>query len=142
LCAACGGCTRPCGERVFDRGRRRPLRKPLSRASGRRAVTGRPAGMCGIAGLAWGEPHAHPPGASAAVVRAMADMLTHRGPDDSGVWESADGNVALGHRRLAIIDLSPLGRNPMAWDGGRLWITFNGEIYNFLDLRTELEAFG
>jgi asparagine synthase (glutamine-hydrolysing) len=48
----------------------------------------------------------------------------------------------LGHRRLSIVDLSPLGRNPMSWGNGRFWITFNGEIYNFLELRQELEAAG
>src|SRR3954463_7216314 len=97
--------------------------------------------MCGIAGLV----HlagAGRPGAGSRAARAMADCMTHRGPDDSGVWESADGAVALSHRRLSIIDLSPLGRNPMTWDDGRLWITFNGEIYNFLELRQELEAAG
>jgi asparagine synthase (glutamine-hydrolysing) len=72
----------------------------------------------------------------------MADLIAHRGPDDSGVWNSADGSVALSHRRLSIIDLSPLGRNPMFWDEGRLWITFNGEIYNFRELRQELESAG
>jgi len=74
--------------------------------------------------------------------RVMAACLAHRGPDDAGVWESADGRVALAHRRLAIVDLSPLGHNPMPWDNGRLQITFNGEIYNFLELRAELEAAG
>lgn len=73
---------------------------------------------------------------------AMTTALAHRGPDDSGFWESSDGSVALGHRRLSIIDLSPLGRNPMSWDGGRLQITFNGEIYNYLELRGELERAG
>ena len=72
----------------------------------------------------------------------MADTMAHRGPDDAGVWESADHTVALSHRRLSIVDLSPLGRNPMSWDDGRLWITFNGEIYNFLELRQELESAG
>ena len=72
----------------------------------------------------------------------MADSLAHRGPDDAGVWESADGSVAFSHRRLSIIDLSPLGHNPMQWGDGRLWITFNGEIYNFADLRRELQALG
>jgi asparagine synthase (glutamine-hydrolysing) len=72
----------------------------------------------------------------------MADSLRHRGPDDCGVWASSDGGVALSQRRLSIIDLSPLGRNPMPWDGGRLWITFNGEIYNFLELREELQRAG
>jgi asparagine synthase (glutamine-hydrolysing) len=75
-------------------------------------------------------------------VRAMADTMVHRGPDDWGVWESPDRLVALAHRRLSIVDLSPLGRNPMLWDGGRLVISFNGEIYNFQDLRAELEQRG
>jgi asparagine synthase (glutamine-hydrolysing) len=73
---------------------------------------------------------------------AMADTMCHRGPDDSGVWEDPAGTVALSHRRLSIVDLSALGHNPMSWDDGRLWITFNGEIYNFLELRQELEAAG
>jgi asparagine synthase (glutamine-hydrolysing) len=72
----------------------------------------------------------------------MAATLAHRGPDDSGVWTSPDGAVALAHRRLSIIDLSPLGHNPMSYGDGRLWITFNGEIYNFLELRRELEGAG
>src|SRR5436190_20536874 len=97
--------------------------------------------MCGIAGFIWTDTRrGHvPPGA---IARTMADTLVHRGPDDAGVWESADERVGLSHRRLAIIDLSPLGRNPMSWDGGRLWLTFNGEIYNFGELRAELEAAG
>jgi asparagine synthase (glutamine-hydrolysing) len=97
--------------------------------------------MCGIAGFIWidGRGERIAPGRTA---RTMADTLTHRGPDDAGVWESADACVGLSHRRLSIIDLSPLGRNPMSWDGGRLWITFNGEIYNFGELRSELESRG
>src|SRR3954449_2995276 len=97
--------------------------------------------MCGIAGLVQLPAGKRISGATA-VARSMSDCMTHRGPDDAGVWESADGSVALSHRRLAIVDLSPLGRNPMAWDGGRLQITFNGEIYNFLELRRELERAG
>ncbi len=68
--------------------------------------------------------------------------MTHRGPDDAGVWTREDGAVMLAQRRLSIIDLSPLGHNPMPWDGGRLWLTYNGEVYNFLELRQELEAAG
>jgi len=64
----------------------------------------------------------------------------HRGPDDAGVW--ADAMCALGHRRLSIIDLSPAGRNPLSNDKGNIWITFNGEIYNFQELRSELEGLG
>jgi asparagine synthase (glutamine-hydrolysing) len=97
--------------------------------------------MCGIAGaLNLGS---NPSRVSLrAAVCAMADALKHRGPDDGGVWESPDRVVSLAHRRLSIIDLSPLGRNPMSWDNGRLWITFNGEIYNFHELRSELEGAG
>jgi asparagine synthase (glutamine-hydrolysing) len=104
--------------------------------------------MCGIAGILLNGRGAGAAMASgtaerlAESARAMADTLVHRGPDDAGVWASADGTVALSHRRLSIIDLSPLGRNPMSWDGGRLWITFNGEIYNFRELRRELEQAG
>jgi len=97
--------------------------------------------MCGIAGLVQLTAGKRISGATSRA-RAMADCMSHRGPDDAGVWESADGSVALSHRRLSIVDLSPLGRNPMAWDNGRLWITFNGEIYNFRELRQELEAAG
>lgn len=98
--------------------------------------------MCGIAGLLALENAEQLRGAAREVVCAMAATLAHRGPDDAGVWESDDARVALGHRRLSIIDLSPLGHNPMPWDGGRLWITYNGEIYNFLELRAELEQLG
>lgn len=91
--------------------------------------------MCGIAGLvAWtGNPDRD-------LVAAMTDMLAHRGPDGSGL--DSDGPVAFGHRRLAVIDLSERGRQPM-WDGEeRVLITFNGEIYNFAELRAELAQHG
>ena len=65
----------------------------------------------------------------------MRDSLRHRGPDDAGVWWSEDGRVGLGHRRLAIIDLSAAGRQPMTDATGRLQIVFNGEIYNYRELR-------
>ena len=70
----------------------------------------------------------------------MIDALKHRGPDDWGVWN--DEHCALGHRRLAIIDLSQAGRNPLTNQSGKIWITFNGEIYNFQALRLELEQLG
>jgi asparagine synthase (glutamine-hydrolysing) len=93
--------------------------------------------MCGIAGIFGGS------GTTAErTARTMAATLTHRGPDDAGAWGNPEVPIALAHCRLSIVDLSPLGRNPMAWDGGRLWITFNGEIYNFRELRQELEAAG
>src|SRR5688500_5002930 len=64
----------------------------------------------------------------------------HRGPDASGAW--SDDHCALGHRRLAIIDLSEAGRQPLSNEDGSVWITFNGEIYNFQSLREELEGLG
>lgn len=76
------------------------------------------------------------------VVRAMTDAIVHRGPDDSGAWVDAEAGIALGHRRLSILDLSPLGHQPMASADGRFVIVFNGEIYNFQQLRGELEALG
>jgi asparagine synthase (glutamine-hydrolysing) len=72
----------------------------------------------------------------------MTDSLAHRGPDDSGVNFFAAERVGLGHRRLSIIDLSPAGHQPMSNADESLWIVFNGEIYNFLDLRRELEKGG
>jgi asparagine synthase (glutamine-hydrolysing) len=88
--------------------------------------------MCGIAGLynLAGEP------VSAEHVQRMCALLKHRGPDDSGLW--ADGPVALGHRRLSIIDLSPRARNPMPNEDENVWLIFNGEIYNYKDLRRDL----
>ena len=75
-------------------------------------------------------------------VVAMADTLSHRGPDDAGNWVDAGQGIALGHRRLAVLDLSAAGHQPMSNETGRIWAVFNGEIYNFLSLRTELEALG
>ncbi len=71
--------------------------------------------------------------------RALVNLVGHRGPDDSTFWH--DGPFALGHRRLSIIDLSQ-GHQPMATDDGRLVVTFNGEIYNYIELRDELIARG
>ncbi|MGE4552370.1 MAG: asparagine synthase (glutamine-hydrolyzing) [Desulfovibrionaceae bacterium] len=75
-------------------------------------------------------------------VRAMADALAHRGPDDSGLWTDPAAGVALGHRRLSILDLSPLGRQPMTSSCGRYVICYNGEVYNHRELRRELETAG
>jgi len=74
------------------------------------------------------------------LITAMSNELIHRGPDDGGVH--VEGHVGLGHRRLSIIDLSPLGHQPMATADEKLWIVFNGEIYNFREKRKELEAKG
>ena len=74
--------------------------------------------------------------------RAMAQTLTHRGPDDDGVWADESAGVGLGHRRLSIIDLSPAGHQPMVSTDGRYVLVYNGEIYNFPTLRGELESAG
>jgi asparagine synthase (glutamine-hydrolysing) len=97
--------------------------------------------MCGIAGYAGGPVTANLQDAGALGAR-MCGTIAHRGPDDADVWSREDGTVVLAHRRLSIIDLSPLGRNPMPWGDGRLRITYNGEIYNFRELRRELELEG
>jgi asparagine synthase (glutamine-hydrolysing) len=77
-----------------------------------------------------------------ATLRGMADRLAHRGPDDAGVECWPEAGVGLGHRRLSIIDLSAAGHQPMASDDRAVWIVFNGEIYNFKELRKELAADG
>ncbi len=93
--------------------------------------------MCGICGIVYTDPDRHvDPG----LVERMAGVQTHRGPDDQGVWTKE--NVGLGHVRLSIIDLSPLGHQPMTNEDGSVWISFNGEIYNFLELREELQQKG
>jgi asparagine synthase (glutamine-hydrolysing) len=93
--------------------------------------------MCGIAGRVNVFSSA-PVGAEA--IRGMCAWLSHRGPDDEGVL--AQGAAGFGHRRLAIIDLSPAGHQPMTSANGRYWITFNGEIYNYRELRARLESAG
>ena len=95
--------------------------------------------MCGIAGFVQ-------PGSGglefdrAARLRGMIGTVRHRGPDDEGVW--SDGVCGLAHARLSIIDLSPAGHQPMSSPDGRVWVSYNGEIYNFMDLRRELESLG
>ena len=71
---------------------------------------------------------------------AARDALANRGPDDAGTW--LDGAVGLAHRRLAILDLSLGGHQPMSDAGGNVWITYNGEVFNFKELRDELAALG
>ncbi len=94
--------------------------------------------MCGIAGL-W-SPESGSAERLLEVVRSMTDALVHRGPDDSGTWADADCGIALGHRRLSILDLSPEGRQPMESKSGRYVMTFNGEVYNYRDIRRQIEA--
>jgi asparagine synthase (glutamine-hydrolysing) len=97
--------------------------------------------MCGIAGLLSTD---RPIGEkeSREVIRRMTDALRHRGPDDSGLWIDWQTGIALGHRRLSVIDLSSNGHQPMQSSSGRYCIVYNGEIYNFLDLRAQLEQRG
>ncbi len=96
--------------------------------------------MCGIAGILLAADASTPRSLDAA--QQVLDTLRHRGPDGEGVWKDRDAGIALAQRRLAIIDLSPAGRQPMRSLSGRYVITYNGEIYNFSELRRELEAAG
>lgn len=93
--------------------------------------------MCGICGVVYAHPQRK---VSEETVLRMRDVLTHRGPDDAGVY--IDGPVGLGHRRLTVIDLSSRARQPMVSGSGRYWITYNGEIYNYRTLRAQLSARG
>ena len=92
--------------------------------------------MCGIAGLV----HTDAAIVSPVTLQRMTDAIAHRGPDGQGHW--IEGNVGLGHRRLAIIDLSPAAHQPMVNADHRYVLSYNGEIYNFRELRAELEAEG
>lgn len=90
--------------------------------------------MCGIAGFCnfrgdWQKN-----------IERMCDRMYHRGPDASGVWASEDHRVVLGHRRLAVVDLSPAGAQPMVSRDGRYVIVYNGEIYNHASIRKKLLA--
>lgn len=93
--------------------------------------------MCGIVGIA-----SQVPVTDRDTLVIQRDTMHHRGPDDAGVWWSTDGNIGLAHRRLSIIDLSSRGHQPMQDFSGKLCITFNGEIYNYRDLRSEIESLG
>jgi len=93
--------------------------------------------MCGIVGYA-----GHPGALPANLLVAMRDSMVHRGPDASGIWSASDGSVMLGHLRLAILDLSPAGAQPMENSGRTSIVVFNGEIYNHEELRRELAAGG
>jgi asparagine synthase (glutamine-hydrolysing) len=92
--------------------------------------------MCGIAGLI----HLDNAPVSPALLQRMTDAIAHRGPDGQGHW--IEGNVGIGHRRLAIIDLTPAGHQPMVSADNRYVLTYNGEVYNFRELRGELEVAG
>jgi len=92
--------------------------------------------MCGLVGVC----HLTGESVEADILRRMTDVIAFRGPDGQGVY--TDGPIGLGHRRLAVIDLSPAGQQPMANDAGELVLVYNGEVYNFQELRAELEAAG
>src|SRR4026208_1917667 len=97
--------------------------------------------MCGICGV-WVTGAEMTASKLAAIAERMANTLAHRGPNDQGIWVDPTAGIALGHRRLSVIDLSPLGHQPMVSSAGRYVISYNGEIYNFRELRHELEARG
>src|SRR5689334_1826485 len=90
--------------------------------------------MCGISGTAGF--------AAPDLLARMTACIAHRGPDDVGTYISPDCTIGLGNRRLSILDLSPAGHMPMSNEDGSVWLTYNGEIYNFSTLRGELEALG
>lgn len=94
--------------------------------------------MCGIAGI-W---HLDGKPVDAATLDRFTDLMAHRGPDGRGTWNDQSGSVGFGHRRLSILDLSPAGQQPFLSPCGRYSMVFNGEIYNFLELRKELAAKG
>ena len=93
--------------------------------------------MCGFVGIAASEPVL-----DRSWLSTGNDLLIHRGPDDNGQWWSTDNRVGLAHRRLSILELSPLGHQPMQDSSGQLSIAFNGEIYNYKELRSELTTLG
>ena len=92
--------------------------------------------MCGIVGLISANHNSD----IESVVSRMASAIRHRGPDDKGSWVDKDAGVALGHRRLSVVDLSPAGHQPMVSASERWVIAYNGEIFNHLDLRRRLNS--
>ncbi|MBK8877240.1 MAG: hypothetical protein IPN74_01400 [Haliscomenobacter sp.] len=94
--------------------------------------------MCGITGYLSFTPNP----VQRPTLQRMTDQLAHRGPDGEGFWINEKQSLGFGHRRLSIIDLSERGRQPMHYGNGRYTITFNGEIYNYLELKAELEQKG
>ena len=93
--------------------------------------------MCGLAGFVEARGGGQQQELEA-LASQMADAMQHRGPDDKGVWADPEAGIALGHRRLSILDLSPAGHQPMFSPSGRFVIVYNGEIYNCEQLRHDL----
>jgi asparagine synthase (glutamine-hydrolysing) len=132
---------------IFARLGRENWGYPRGRLLGRGPSRNHPCSMCGITGAVWSRPDKR---IEQEVLRRMVEVLAHRGPDGAGTYTTELGaepgatgatGVALGHRRLAIIDLAG-GHQPMANEDQTVWIVFNGEIYNFRDLRRHLEGRG
>ena len=94
--------------------------------------------MCGLAGFV--QPYGFDPDYARQIGMRMSDTIAHRGPDDFGIWSDTQSGTVLVHRRLAIIDLSAAGHQPMESASGRYVLTYNGEVYNHADLRIALEA--
>ncbi|TAN57356.1 MAG: hypothetical protein EPN26_02600, partial [Rhodospirillales bacterium] len=99
----------------------------------RRAGPGEKTEMCGITGI-----FSNNPQDVASEIEVMTQALSHRGPDGQGIWVDPEGRLALGHTRLAILDLSPTGTQPMVCASGRFAMTYNGELYNCAELRRDL----
>lgn len=97
--------------------------------------------MCGLTGF-WASPGHFTDEKARTVVSSMAASIRHRGPDAGGMWTDPETGIALGHRRLSILDLSPAGAQPMTSASGRYVVVYNGEIYNHLQIRAELESAG
>ena len=95
--------------------------------------------MCGLTGF-WS--FSRKDNDSSGVARTMAARIQHRGPDDAGVWVDDEAGFAIAHRRLSILDLSPAGHQPMHSASGRWVLAYNGEVYNHLALRQQLEGEG
>src|ERR1700710_728241 len=95
--------------------------------------------MCRISGIV---NHSLSKDALERMVKEMCTILKHGGPDDEGTYVSNNHHLVLGHRRLSLIDLSAAGHQPMSYQNGRYQISFNGEIYNYLELKTELQQQG
>jgi asparagine synthase (glutamine-hydrolysing) len=119
--------------------RKQFFRRPEKRASA--SKLSRRKYMCGITGY-WNFQVDETPEAMRSRIVPMTNSMLARGPDSGGVWIDPAGGLALGHRRLAIVDLSPAGRQPMSTPDGRYVICYNGEVYNHAPLRAELEALG
>ena len=94
--------------------------------------------MCGIAGIY----HFNGIQVEKKTIDTLTDAVAHRGPDGRGIWFNSSSDLALGHRRLSILDTSENGSQPMSYDNGRYCITLNGEIYNFIEIKEELGKAG